>query len=577
MTVKDRANSDQDAWPTWPTAGIPVSLETWRRPARKPSRSLVQSASIVAVAFVASRILGLAREVILARQFGTSGDYDAYVAAFRIPDLLFLIIMAGCFGSAFIPVFAGLLGRDRDDDAWMLASVVLNLAAITMVIATIVCFIFASQLVDTVVAPGLAPETRVLTIRLLRLLLLSPVFLGLGIAAKGILEGQDRFDLPALAPLIYNLAIILAALFLAPRYGIYGVAIGVVIGAIGHASIQLPGLIRSGMRYRPLLNLRTPGLSEVARLLVPRLIGQAAFQINVIVVYALASHTGEGGVSSLNYALQLMMLPHGVVALSISTVVFPTMARLFDQGNLPGFRTTFGRALRPLLFLTLPAAVGLFAFREAIVQSLFQFGAFSTQSTDLVVPPLAWFALGLLGYALAEVLTRAFYAMHDTKTPVFAAIGTIVLNIGLSALLVDRFGHTALAFSLSVTTAIEASILLLVLRYRLGTASFSDLRWFARVGVATIAMSAVAWFMAPLLAAATVPGIAPRWLQIGLFLFGLAVAGASYLVAAYLLQIPELRGATVRLTARIPITRRIASLIRSRRPTRWPTTSPPGG
>jgi len=574
MIVKDRVETKHQAWPTWPEAGIPVSPESWRRPTRT-SRSLVQSASIVAVAFVASRILGLGREVILARQFGTSGDYDAYVAAFRVPDLLFLIIMAGAFGSAFIPVFSGLLGRGRDDDAWMLASVVLNLAAIAMVIATIICFVFANQLVDTVVAPGLEPASRELTVQLLRLLLLSPVFLGLGIAAKGILEGQDRFDLPALAPLIYNLAIILAALFLAPRYGIYGVAIGVIIGALGHALIQLPGLVRGGMHYRPVLNLRVPGLAEIGRLLVPRLIGQAAFQINVIVVYALASGSGMGAVSSLNYALQLMMLPHGVVALSISTVVFPTMARLFDQGNVTGFRQTFGRALRPLLFLTLPAAVGLFAFREAIVQSLFQFGAFSSQSTDLVVLPLAWFALGLLGYALAEVLTRAFYAMHDTKTPVIAAIGTIVLNIGLSALLIDRFGHAALAFSLSLTTAIEALILLLILRYRLGPASKGDLRWLARVALATTVMAAVAWFTAPLLTAATEPGIAPRWIQIALFLFGLAVTAASYLLAAYLLKIPELQDAISRFSARLPLARRVNAWARSRRPSRWPSTPPP--
>ena len=529
------------------------------------ARSLARSASIVGVAFVASRLLGLAREVILAREFGTSGEYDAYVSAFRVPDLLFLIIMAGSFGSAFIPVFAGFLGRGERERAWRLASAVLNLSALAILAAALLAFAFAGPLMRWVVAPGLDPEYRETAVTSMRILMLSPVLLGLGIAAKGILEAQDRFTLPALAPVLYNLSIIVGALALAPTFGVYGVAWGVAAGAAGHLLVQVPGLLASGMRYRPVLHLRVDGLAEVARLLVPRVIGQAAFQVNFIVVNALASGAGEGRVSALNYAWQLMMLPHGVLALSISTVIFPTMARLFDQGRMTELRATFAGAVRPLLFLTLPASIGLFLFRTSIVQTVLQFGAFDARSTRLATAPLAFLALGLAGYALAEVLTRAFYAMHDTRTPVAAGVGTIVLNVGLGAMLVGRYGHAALAFSLSVTTAIEALVLLIILGRRLGgsLAAFAD--WFGRVATASAAMAVVTFAMAVPLERATEPGTAPRVVQIILLLYAVAVAVFSYGLAASLLRVPEFARLMHALTSHIPAARRVLGLGGARR------------
>ena len=533
--------------------------------ATTPARSLIRSATIIGLAFVASRILGLAREVILAREFGTSGEYDAYVSAFRVPDLLFLIVMAGSFGSAFIPVFAGFLGRGEHVRAWRLASVVLNLSALTMLGAALVAFVFAGPLVRWVVAPGLDAEYRAIATETMRILLLSPIFLGLGIAAKGILEAQDRFTLPALAPVLYNLAIIGGALLLAPSLGVYGVAWGVAVGAVGHLLVQVPGLIRSGMRYRPVLDLRVEGLREVGRLLLPRLIGQAAFQVNFIVVNAFASHAGEGRVSALNYAWQLMMLPHGVLALSISTVIFPTMARLFDQGRIEELRATFAGAVRPLLFLTLPASIGLFLFRTPIVQTVLQFGEFDERSTRLATAPLAFLAPGLAGYALAEVLTRAFYAMHDTRTPVVAGVGTIVLNVLLSAALVGPFGHAALAFSLSLTTGVEALVLLMVLERRLGGSLSTFADWFGRVATASAVMALVAFAMQVPLERATEPENGPRLVQIALLLYAVGVAAFAYVVSARLLAVPEVERMLGGVAARVPLVGRLLYPARGRR------------
>jgi putative peptidoglycan lipid II flippase len=547
-------------WPSWPRLGAPVTERDWG--SRRRRVSLAKSAGIVAGSFVISRILGLAREIVLARQFGTSEAFSAYVSAFRIPDLLFLVVMAGAFGSAFIPVFSGLLGDGEDEAAWKLASVVFNISGVLVIAAAAAAWVFAPELVHYLVAPDASATAQQITVNCMRILLLSPVFLGFGIAAKGILEGQDLFTLPALAPIVYNAATILGAVFLGPRVGVYGVAIGVVAGAIGFLLLQIPGLVRSGMRYSVSFNPRTPGVSEVGRLLAPRLIGQAAFQLNFIAVTNLAWRTGEQSVSALNYAWQLLMLPHGVLALSVSTVILPTLSRLWQAGDTAAFRATLGNALRPLVFLSLPAAVILFAFRLPIVQTLFQTGAFSAESTSLVAAPLTFLAAGLVSYALVEALTRAFYAMHDTRTPVVAGIGIVALNVILGVALLDRLGYLALALALSISTTVEALILTGVLGHRIGGVTAKTWDWLLRVIASSAVMALVASALVDPLTEATMPGNGPRLQQILVFLVALGVVAVVYLGCAWMLRITELSDFLDYLSRRIPLLRRLALLVR---------------
>lgn len=519
-------------------------------------RSVAANATIVAAAFVASRLLGMLREILIARQFGTSPSYDAYVAAFRIPDLLFLVVMSGAFGAAFIPVFGGFLSRGEEARAWRLASAVLTYTLVALAAMTVLVLILAGPLMRWIVAPGLEPPQQELATNLTRLLLLSPLFLGLGAAAKGMLEAQDLFTLPAIAPILYNLGIIFGAVALAPQMGVYGLAVGVIAGALGHAGLQFAGLIRRGMRFRPSLSRRTEGLREVARLMAPRLIGQAAFQVNFIVMTNFASRLGESRVSSMNYAYQLFMLPHGVLALSLSTVIFPMMARQFELRELGQLKHTLGRALGSLLFLTFPAAVGLFAFRVSIIQVLFQFGSFSAESTQLVAVALAYFALGLAAFAVVEAVTRAFYAMHDTTTPVVAAIVTIVANIALSWLLAPRLGHGGLALSISITTTIEMLILLAVLYRRIGGLGWALLISVARTALASSIMGVVALWLAGPLARVTDPSHGRSFTTLAAFALTLAATGAVYLTAAYYLRAPELEHVLTRISARLPAFRR---------------------
>jgi putative peptidoglycan lipid II flippase len=470
--------------------------------------------------------------------------------------------MAGAFGSAFIPVFSGFLENGEDNAAWKLASVILNVSGVLVILTAAAAWVFAPELVRYVVAPEASSAAQQITVECMRLLLLSPVFLGFGIAAKGILEGQDLFTLPALAPIVYNAATILGAIVLGPRIGVYGVAVGVVAGAVGFLLLEIPGLVRSGMCYSFSFNPRTPGVGEVARLLAPRLIGQAAFQLNFIAVTNLAWRTGDQSVSALNYAWQLLMLPHGVLALSVSTVILPTLSRLWQAGDSASFRATLGNALRPLFFLSLLASVILFTFRLPIVQTLFQTGAFSAESTALVAAPLAFLAAGLVSYALVEAQTRAFYAMHDTRTPVTAGIGIVAFNIVVGIALLDQLGYLALALALSFSTTLEAVILIVVLHRRIGGASAHTRDWLIKVTACAAVTALVAAGLSDPLSEATTPGNGPRLQQIVVFLLALGVVVIVYLGTAWMLRLPEVSEVLGHLTRRIPPLRRLASFTR---------------
>ena len=517
--------------------------------------------AIVGLLSIVSRLIGLLREIIIARQFGTSGDYDAYLAAFRIPDLLFLLVITASFGSAFIPVFRGLLDRD-EEKAWRLASAVITWTALITVVSALLTFIFADPLVKYLIAPGLDPELQAVSAKMMRILLLSPILLGMGIAAKGILETHNRFTLPALAPLMYNAGIIFGAVVLSPRYGVTGLAIGVVIGAALHFAIEAPGLVGVGMRFKPTLDRNVEGLKAVAFGLAPRMVGQAAFQLNFIVVTSLATREGPGKVSALNYAFAIMMLPNSVLGQSFATVLFPTMTAQYERGDAEGMRRTLTNGLRPLLFLLLPASIGLYAFRVPIVQTIFQSGAFSSTSTMLVVQPLAFFALALVFYSLVEILARTFYAMRNTRIPVGAGILITVINIGLAFLITPHVGYTGLALSLSLSTAIEALILIVALSWKMGKFDAEFGAWFARVAVATAIMGCAALLMSGYLTDLMNSSGMNRIFSIFFLGYGMALLAGIYFAAAYALRLHEtdrwigiMRRMMMKVLARTPFAR----------------------
>ncbi len=441
--------------------------------ARWQTRSLAGAAGIVALGFIGSRLLGLVRSVAIADAFGTDPELSAYWVAFRLPDLVFQVLAGATLSAAFIPVFSRVAVRQGEEGAWRLASSVLNLVSIATVVLAGLAFLLAPWIVP-LLAPGLGEETgreaelQAQAVELTRFMMLSPLFFGISGMLTGILNARQHFVAPAVAPIIYNLSIILSAVFLADRWGVHGLAWGVVIGSLGHLLVQVPALAAAGMRWKPSFEFASEAVRDVLRLMGPRVIGLAATQINFIVVIFFASFISDEAISAMNYAFLMMMLPVGVVGMAISTAVFPTLSQQAAASEFDALRHSTARALRTILFLAIPASVGLLVLAEPSVRLLFERGAFGEASTDIVVGALMLYAIGIFGHAGIEILSRGFYALSDTRTPVIVAVSAVVLNIVLSAALVSPFGIEGLALAASLTAGIEFFVLVRLLQTRLG-------------------------------------------------------------------------------------------------------------
>jgi putative peptidoglycan lipid II flippase len=436
---------------------------------REPSagRVLVRASLVLTVAALASRALGWLRLLVIGSQFGASRELDAYFAAFRIPDAIFQLVVAGALSAALIPVFQGYRAREDEVEAWRLASSVINLVLIALAGVSLVMAIFAPWIVPAV-TPGFDAPTTELTVRMTRVMLLSPVFIGMGAVVSGILNSYERFTVPAIAPLVYNVAIIIAAIFLAPVMGVEGLAVGVAVGSLAHLVIQLPNLASVGQRYDLTVSLRHPGVRRVAWLMGPRTLGLAAVQVNFIASTVLASTMPEGSVTAYNYAFQLMQVPVGVVGVSIAIALFPRLSRDAALGRIREVRAQLAQSLRVLLFVAAPLTAIMIVLRGPLTAVFFQYGLFSAQSTERTAEALLFFTLGLGAQVLVPVLARAFYALQDTRTPVLWAIVAVVLNVPLMAWLAGPMRVDGLALALSVTATLEVIGLVWALRGRLG-------------------------------------------------------------------------------------------------------------
>ena len=474
-----------------------MSLEMTGPAGTANKRQIARAAGLVMILFVLSRLMGLVREMIIGAQFGTSADLDAYLAAFRLPDLLFQLVAGGALGSAFIPTFTSYLARQDRDGAWRLASGVANLFLAIMTVVASLAAALAPWLVREVIAPGFDPAQQALTARLMRLMLLTPVIFGLSGLVMGALNAHQHFLLPAVAPILYNLAIVGGALGLAPRLGVTGLAVGVVAGSVMHLLVQVPGLVRFKARYWPTLTLRDPGVREVGRLMAPRVLGLAAVQVNFMVNTMLASGLAEGSLSALNFAWLMMLLPQGVFAQAVATAAFPTFSALAARDEIDEMRGTLSATLRAVLFLSIPAAVGLWVLRVPLIQLLFQRGAFEASSTEAVAWALQFYALGLPAHAGVEVVARAFYALHDTRTPVAISLAAMGLNVVLSLVLIGPMSHGGLALANTAATTLELLGMLALIRRRLGGIEGERLvRASGRVVLAATLMGGALWLTA---------------------------------------------------------------------------------
>lgn len=530
ILLETRENAKLDAARCgWCIIGIRMSATTNRA---MNARHLVTSTGIVMFFFILSRALGLVREIAISYQFGTSASLDAYVAAFRIPDLLFNLVAGGALASAFIPPFSKLLSDGDVRGSWRLATQVINLIFVIVVALCIVAAIFAEPLVQYTVGIGFAPPEQRLTASLMRLMLITPAVFAVSGIVMGILNAHQEFLLPAAAPALYNLSIIVGALLFAPTLGVYGLAIGVVGGAFLHLFIQVPWLFRHKIEYTASLGIHDAGVRHVIQLVIPRTIGIAAVQINFLVNTMLASTLVVGSLAALNYAFLLILLPIGVIAQSIATVLFPTFARLYATDDLNGLRHAFSTGFRVTLFLTVPATVGLMLLARPIIEILFQRGAFTAESTAMTLTALEFFALGLFAHAGLETITRTFYAMHDTATPVRIGIASVVLNIILSLILLGPLQLGGLALANSVATLLEMLVLLYLLRPRLHGIEGKTIA----VSVSKMFVGAAAMAVAIVLYSSTSFAQNSLLLLIG----GIVIGGGAYFVTMFVLQSDEI-------------------------------------
>lgn len=507
-------------------------------------RQIARAAGTVMAAFVLSNLVGLLRQVLVARAFGTTPELDAFIAAQRLPDVLFNLVAGGALASAFIPTFTGLLTNDDRPGAWRLASGVLTTVSLVLVVASAAAALLAPWLVRTVLARGFGPEQQALAAHLLRLQLLAPTIFGLSGLIMGILNAHQHFLLPALAPTMLWVGMIIGLVALVPGLGIDGLAWGYVLGAALHLAVQLPGLARlAGVRYTPGLGLGNPLVRQVARLMGPRLFGVAAVQLNFVVTTNLASFMLPGAVAALTYAWQIFTMPQVIIAQAIAIAALPAFSAMVARGDLDAMRASLAETLRGILFLALPATVGLLLLRRPIIAMLFERGDFTPASTALVAGALAWYTLGLASHSVVEIVSRAYYALHDTRTPVVVGVAAMALNILFSLLLAPLFTrlglppHGGLALANTLATTLEMVVLMAYMRRRLGGLDLARvLPGLARTAVATALLGAsVALWLS--LGQPLAAGPYGAWL---LGVGGVLIGGVVFAAAAVALRAPEI-------------------------------------
>jgi putative peptidoglycan lipid II flippase len=401
------------------------------------TKSLGAASFILGAAYLLSAFLGFLRDRILASSFGAGQELDIYYAAFRLPDLVATIFIFGAVTAAIIPVFSGYLAKSASE-AWRFAANLFNLFLLILVPVCLLLIVLAPLFISWV-APGFSQAQQDLTVDLLRIMFLSPVLLGLSNILSGILQVFRRFLVTALAPILYNLGIIFGAVVLAPLWGLWGLAWGVVIGAFLHLLIQIPSFWLAGFRPIAIYNFREKGFTEVLKLMAPRSLGLAAGQINLIVITALASGMSCGAITVFTLASNLAGTLTNLVAVSLATAVFPALSLAFAQKETKQFISQLSLIIRGAIFLLCPLSFFLFVLREPAVRFIFGAGRFDSSDIQLTAACLGIFSLGILAQGLILVVLKAFYALHNTKLPALVSLGAVLINAGLSLGLIKIF------------------------------------------------------------------------------------------------------------------------------------------
>ena len=520
--------------------------------------SLMRAAGLAGSATMASRILGLVREQVLAHAFGASHQMDAFNVAFRLPNLVRDLFAEGAMTAAFVPTFSRTLAREGREAAWTLGRRALTgLLLVTSVVA-VAGMVFADPLTRAFAAEyAQVPGKFELTVLLTRVMYPFLPLVAVSVAAMGMLNALGRFFVPALAPAMFNVASIICVLLLVPLMPAFGVepvmalAVAVLIGGLGQVLLQWPALREEGFRFRFDLAPRDPGLREILLLMGPGTLGVAATQFNVYVNTVLATGEQPGAVSWLNYAFRIMYLPIGLFGVSIASASLPLLSSHAAREDAAAVRQTLSHALRLMLVLTVPATVGLMVLATPIVKMLFERGKFTPTDTSAVAFALVTYAPGLIGYSAVKVLSPTFYALRDTRTPVVVSVVSVLTNAVLNVVLVRFYGYLGLSLGTALASLLNAALLLVLLRRRLGGLDGGRLAaTLLRISAASAVMGIVAWGLHAWLATRVLAGdlFVMQVLRVGLAIgAALIVLG----VAARVLRLRELDEASAKLMRRL--------------------------
>ncbi|MEE8201958.1 MAG: murein biosynthesis integral membrane protein MurJ [Candidatus Acidoferrales bacterium] len=511
---------------------------------------ILRSTRVVTFFTLLSRFFGYARDLAVAMLLGTSRAGDAFVIAFRIPNLLRRLMAEGAMTGAFIPVFTSYRSEQTEAESWDLVRRMFWTLATVLAGVTVLGVIFAPQLVRLFTLFSREPEQWSLAVDLTRITFPYCVLVALTALAGAALNTVRVFGLPASVPIFLNIAIITAAV--AAWWGdmadpAIALALGVVLGGLLQLLVQLPALLRRGMRFGFRLGFGHAGVRRVARLMLPAVAGVGVYQINVLVSTIFASQE-EGWIAALYYADRLMEVALGAYAISVATVVLPVMSRQAAEKKFDEMRSTLEFSLRNVAFIVVPATVGLILLREPLVRMLFQHRAFGSTSTELTAWALLFYALGLPAFSAVRLLVQGFYATQDTATPVRVAVVALVANVVLCFLLVGPLRHGGLALATSLASYLNFLILYMIFRRRLGAVNEARLAFsVGRALVAAAGMGALLWLLRTEWSWMSAPGLAQL---LPACLATVAAGMASYLALAWLLRAEELSEVYTLVTGR---------------------------
>ena len=463
----------------------------------KPTQSIAAAAFIISLAGIGSRVLGLFRDRILAGQFGAGDTLDAYYAAFRIPDLIYNLMIVGALSAAFIPVFTEYIAEKKEDEAWKISSGVLSLQIFITGILSIFLIIFAPWLMK-LVTPGYTGAKMDLTVLLTRIMFLSPFLLGISGIIGGILVSFKKFLIYSLAPIFYNFGIIIGAVFFVKWMGPMGLAWGVVLGATLHMLVQYPSVRFSGFRFRPMFvdAFKNPGVRKVLKLMIPRTMTIAVSQINFTIITIFASTLAAGSLAVFNFANNIQSAPLGLFGISFAIAVFPTLSAYAAKKEKKEFINAFSRTFRQILFFVIPLSMFLFVLRAQTVRVVLGTGKFNWTDTILTFQTLGLLAFSLFAQSLLPLLTRAFYALQNTKIPLYIGLVSEAVNLMLVVLLIRKFSVYGLAIAFSVSSLLNMILLLFFLRKKIASIDGRTIaNSFFRIVAASLVGAGVAQIM----------------------------------------------------------------------------------